>query len=305
MIEYEIIEHNKIKDLRIFINAISMRSLHMHHDTELLFVINGKGTINIRNKGYEVRKSDCILINAYESHEIICHEEPITFLILQFSNHFLRDYCHAIRSTVFLNRDVKSRYSFKGYETFTRQILALAQSYFGEENLYELQCVSLFSQILASLYSHMETETLNETDYSRRKKLNQRIERIANFIDSSYHDQIRLSDIAESEGITATHLSHFISENFGMTFQEYLKEKRLGCAVRLILDPSLTLSEVSANSGFSELKYMGAAFREVFGISPDEYRGKQSKRSHPNKKANTSEYIYSDKEALALLKSIV
>ncbi len=301
MIEYEIIEHDKIRDMRVFLNAIRMRSLHMHHDTELLFVISGEGTVRIRNHGYELKKGDSILINAYESHEIISYGVPITFLIVQFSNHFLRDYFHAVRNTVFLDNDPKRCLSEKDYKTFTELILHLGRTYFSSEDLYELRCISDLSLILSLLYGSMKTEKLSDSEYSKRKKHNHRIDRIANYIDSNYQDQIRLSDIAGNEGITVTHLSHFISEHFGMTFQEYLKEKRLGCAVRLILDPSLTLSEVAGNSGFSELKYMTSAFREVFGMSPDEYRKRQSKISHTNKKADASEYIYPDREALAFL----
>ena len=301
MIEYEIIRHDKIKDMRIFVNAIHMRSLHMHHDMELLFVIDGKGSVNIRNAKREVGPGDSILINAYESHEIISYDGSVTFLIIQFSNHFLRDYFYAIRNTVFLDNDPRNCLSEKDYRNFTGLILHLAKVYFASGDLFELQCISDLSLILSLLYGSMKTEKLSETEYSKRKKYNRRIDRIAAYIDNNYQDQIRLSDIARSEGITVTHLSHFISEHFGMTFQEYLKEKRLGAAVRMIANPSLTLSEVAAGSGFSELKYMTAAFREVFSMSPDEYRKKQNRQARRNKKADASEYIYSDKEALALL----
>ena len=302
MTEFEIVRHNKIKDVRVFLNSIRMRSLHMHHDTELLFVYSGEGTVRIRNTGYDVRKGDSILINAYESHEIICRDEPITFLIVQFSNHFLRDYYYAVRNTVFRDNDPRKCLSPQDYEDFTKLILHLAETYFAGEELYELRCISDLSLILSLIYRSMKTEKLSDAEYSMHKKSHRRIDRIAGYIDSYYQDQIRLADIAETEGITITHLSHFISEHFGMTFQEYLKEKRLGCAVRLILDPSLSLSNVAASSGFSDLKYMNAAFREVFGMNPEEYRKKQEGHIWEDKKAGASEYIYSDEEALDLLK---
>ena len=109
----------------------------------------------------------------------------------------------------------------------------------------------------------MDTAELSETEYTKRKKQNRRIDRITSYISENYQGPIRLSDLAEMEGITTTHLSHFFTENFGMTFQEYLKDKRLECALRMIGDDSLTISEIASSSGFSELKYMTKAFKDV------------------------------------------
>ncbi len=304
MVEYEVVSHSKIKDINVFLNSIRMRSLHMHHDMELLLVIEGEGQILIKNKRYRVFQGDSILINAYESHEILSKGEPITFIIIQFSNHFLRDYFYAIRNAVFPDPMIRERFPEDKYCELVEDILSLSQIYLKEKELYELEVVNVFSKILHSLFTYMNVEELSESEYSKRKKVNRRIDRIAAQIDAAYTEQIRLADIAESEGITVTHLSHFIHDNFGMSFQEYLKEKRLGAAVRLIADPSVTLSDVASDSGFSELKYMTAAFKEVFGLTPQQYRQMGLQLSTENKKASAFEYIHSKEEALSLLNDI-
>lgn len=304
MVEYEIIQHDKIKDIRIFFNTIKMRSLHMHHDMELLLVTDGEGLVSVKNRQYRVFKGDILIINAYESHEIISRERPLTFLIVQFSNHFLRDYFHAIRNAVFSDPYISDKFMKQEYEKLLDELLELAKAYFEADGFYELKCVSLFADILSKLYSRLEIEHLSESEYSKRKKANRRIEAIADYIDANYLSQIRLSDIADAQGLTVTHLSHFISEHFGMSFQDYLREKRLSCAVRLILDPSLTLSEVSANSGFSELKYMNAAFEKTFDMSPEEYRRSGLNLSLQNKKGDVLEYIYAKERSIELLQDL-
>ncbi len=301
MIEHEIVRHEKLKDIRIFLNTIRMRSLHMHRDMELLFVLDGKGTVLSKDKKHVLQKGDCLLINAYESHEIICQEKPLTAIFIQFSNHFLREYFHAVKTTVFLDDFPRDRFTAPEYEVFTGKILRLAKEYLAAEEYFELRCISLFAGILESLLTHLRSEELTENDYSVRKKTNLRIERIASYIDAHFQEPVRLSDIAGQEGITVTHLSHAIKENFGMTFQEYLKGKRLECALRQIFDPSLSLSEIAMNSGFSELKYMSAAFRDAFGLSAQEYKARKLPYTLENKNEASSEYIYPGEEALTVL----
>ena len=304
MIEYEIVKHDRLKDVRIFINSIRLRSVHMHRDLELFVVLEGEGNIIIKNEKHRVRKGDTILINAYDSHEIIAISDTLTLLIIQFSNHFLREYYHAMRNTVFLNSTPRSKFTGTEYVRLLDDMIRLSEDYLKGEHLFELSCVHYLSDILHMLYRYMDTAELSETEYTKRKKQNRRIDRITSYISENYQGPIRLSDLAEMEGITTTHLSHFFTENFGMTFQEYLKDKRLECALRMIGDDSLTISEIASSSGFSELKYMTKAFKDAFGMSPSEYRTNKVITLPANIKADISEYIHSRDDSLKILSSI-
>ena len=303
MIEHEIIRHEKLKDLNIFINSIRMRSLHMHHDFELFYVLNGKGTITLKSETYSIQTGDTVLINPYESHEIVSND-VLTIIVMQFSNHFIQEYFPAIRNSIFTNNFVKDQINKDEYKQLITDILKITETYIRREHLFELKCLNIMSDILYLLFNNLDYAELTEAEYSKRKKTNRRIDRIVSYINENYQSQLRLNEIAESEGLTTTHLSHIITHNFGMTFQEYLKRKRLECAVRMISDSSKTLSEVSDASGFSELKYMKAAFKETFGLSPEEYRQKEALTLYNNKKATISEYIYSDKESLQIIDSL-
>lgn len=304
MIEYEIIKHDKMKDLRVFINSIKMRSLHMHHDIELLLVLEGKGTIIIKSKKYYVTKGDTILIGAYETHEIIATQDSLTVLIIQFNTNTLKNYFPKLNNVVFLDVLPRDKFPKKEYTEFVNNIINISASYLKAEELFEFNCISCLSNILYSLFKYMDTIELSQSEYSKRNKVNNRIDRINSYIDANFQSPIRLQDIADIENITATHLSHFITENFGMSFQDYLTDKRLEYSLRMISDTSLTLSEIASVSGFSELKYMNKAFKETFDLTPNEYREKGFISLPINKKANVLEYIYSDKESLTLLKQI-
>ena len=304
MIEYELVKHDKMKGLRVFINSIRMRSIHMHHDLELLYVLKGEGNIIIKDEKHHVRLGDTILINAFDSHEIISESDALVLIIIQFSNHFLKDYFNHLKNAVFIDIEPKKVLSKKDYDNLVATIISLSHSYIQSDNLFELICIQDLSNILYILFENLRSEELSEAAYGRRKKQLRRINRIASHINSNYQDQIRLQDIAETENITITHLSHIITEYFGMTFQEYLKDKRLECALRLIGDSSLSLSEISEMSGFSELKYMTQAFKDKFGVTPKHYRANKITIDSNNNKTDLSEYIYTKDESISLLKTL-
>jgi AraC-like DNA-binding protein len=73
------------------------------------------------------------------------------------------------------------------------------------------------------------------------------------------------------------YVSHLFKNILGISFQEYLKEKRFEHALELLNTTSKTILDIAIESGFSDLRYMTKAFREKYGCTPKEYR-----RQHPS-----------------------
>jgi AraC-like DNA-binding protein len=64
-------------------------------------------------------------------------------------------------------------------------------------------------------------------------------------------------------------------ERDGTTFTEYLLEKRLACAYRMLLNGrfgSLKISDIAFDSGFADISYFNRAFRNRYGITPSGVR---------------------------------
>ncbi len=303
MIEYEIVRHDRIRGLRVLLNTIRMRAMHMHHDIELLNVLQSEGTVIVRNSRYAVQAGDCILVNAFDHHEILSPHPDFILLIIQFSRH-LTDTYFSLHNIRFRDEVLKQCMPENAYQDMTKTVMKLAERYFTADRYNETGCVACLSEILYILLRHTATEAVSEEENARRKKNEQRMRRISEYIEANYRDQIRLRDIAEAENITETHLSHIIREYFGVSFQDYLRDKRLEHAVRLIGNENLTLGDIAARSGFSELKYMTAAFRDAFGMSPSAYRKQAPPADGESDIRTPYEHIYSEKEALQIVRAV-
>lgn len=300
--EYELIQHSKMKHINIFTINIIYRNFHMHSDFELLLVLEGAGNIRIKNDNYEVVVGDSILLNPGEMHEIDSRNNGLKFVILQFSRHFLNDYFPLIRNTCFQTHRVRNCFKSEDYDFFLNTVLCLATSYIRGQEFFPLHCLRLLSQILIPLYQNLEYEILNENSYQEYKKRNNRMNRIASYIDENFLYPIRLQDIAARENISTTHLSHFFADNFGVTFQEYLNDKRLEQALRIAGNEDYSLTALSELSGFSDPKYLNKAFLHKFGCSFQEY--KKTVNLTVNDCANNTQalqYYYSESDSLKLL----
>ena len=270
--EYELIRHGKMNRLNIFVNRILYRSNHMHSDFELVYVLDGEGSITTQRHTYALVPGNIVFLNSNEPHDITGYDFGVTLLLIQFSKNFLQEYFPELSNTIVEDGNARKNLPPERYASLRRTILEAGMEYLSGSAYFELTCLSLMATILRQLLSGLPKETISAEEYHRRDKQAQRMVRISSYLEQHYREPVRLADLAAEEGVTVTHLSHFISEHFGMTFQEYLNNIRFEHAVRIIGDRTLTLSDVSAESGFSELKYMTRMFETQLGMKPADFR---------------------------------
>ncbi len=301
--EYEIVPHSKLRHINAFVIEINYRNFHMHSDFELIIVMDGNGCIKLKNDNLALSVGDAILINPNEVHEINSSDNnDLKLIIIQFSRHFCHDYFSLLRNTDFKTANIKSVLE-DDYAKFINLSINLAVTYIHSNAYFELKCVKMLTDILMILYKHMNYQVIGEDKYAEQKKKYGRMNRISSFIDANYQYPIRLADIAKEEKITVTHLSHFFTENFGVTFQEYLNSKRLEQALRLAENQDLSLSAISQMSGFSDPKYLLKAFKNRFGYSFNEYKNSANFKIDGENEADSIalQKYYSNEESLKLI----
>ncbi len=300
--EFEIVPNNKLRHVNIFISSITHRSFHFHNELELFAVLGGNAVVR-RNSGIsEINAGDIVLFNYNEVHDINS-EAGVTGLVLQLSSSFLGEYYPRLSNTMFTCDNLRSTLDADAYRGIWETLLTVSSNYINGGNLYELRCVSGLCELLAALFAYISSRVINDADYMTHKKISQRIERLSSYINSNYQYAIRLAEVAEVEGISPTHLSHFFTQNFGVSFQQYVNNIRFEHAIRLMDDPSISISEISAASGFSDPKYMSRIFFQHFGCSPKDFRAQYSVGQSPSQTRSSvlSEQHYSDRESIQLI----
>ncbi|MDF2669078.1 MAG: hypothetical protein K0R67_1384 [Paenibacillus sp.] len=85
--------------------------------------------------------------------------------------------------------------------------------------------------------------------------------------------QIDLPAVAAHVGLSANYFGLLFRKETGVSFQDYIKRKRLEKAAHLLLHSPMKVYEVAAESGFPNYRHFSDVFCHQYGRSPREYRG--------------------------------
>jgi AraC-like DNA-binding protein len=91
-------------------------------------------------------------------------------------------------------------------------------------------------------------------------------------IDARYADGISLSDVAVAVGRSPAYLTTLMRRTTGRTVVEWIVERRMLEARRLLLETDLTIAEIGRNVGYGHRAHFVRSFRRMHGMSPLAWR---------------------------------
>ena len=88
------------------------------------------------------------------------------------------------------------------------------------------------------------------------------------FIEEHYRERISLKDVARAVGLTPGHLTTVVGRKTGRTVLEWITERRMVEARRLLVEADLPVEEVGRRVGYAGAGYFVRTFRRVHGATP-------------------------------------
>ena len=125
----------------------------------------------------------------------------------------------------------------------------------------------LYSKILRKLKN-------GETNVADLSCINRIIAECLAYIDSRCFEKLTLKEVAEHTFYNPAYLSRIFKEQCGVSLSEYIKEKRMGEAARLLSDSSLSNDEIMYQVGYSDKKQFYKNFKDIYHETPAEFRKK-------------------------------
>lgn len=81
--------------------------------------------------------------------------------------------------------------------------------------------------------------------------------------------ELTVQDVCEELHTNRTYISELMSENFKMSFRDYIGLLRISEAKRLLREgPSRTIEDIAADAGFSSSSQFVKKFKEITGTTP-------------------------------------
>lgn len=304
--EYEIISHPQINALNILLVRMISRTPHSHKELEIGYIIEGSVTLITKDTSYTLHANNLYVINPMEFHEIRTDGNSTLILAIQMSHKLISSYFIQMENSYFIENNIAPFFTLheQRYEILKGLCLEMAYNYFGQFPNYELKCMSLLNMILYILNTYVPQKVYSDTELAAKLNLQKRLSRITDYIEKNFQRKLLLNEIADSEQLSLTYLSHFFKEHMKMSFQEYLNLRRFEYASMLLLNTNKKVLSISLESGFSDVRYLNQLCQKYYSCSPLEIRKKRQAASTTKELSSNSQSFYNNRDSVLLLSSL-
>jgi AraC-like DNA-binding protein len=93
-----------------------------------------------------------------------------------------------------------------------------------------------------------------------------------NYIEHNFQNNISVEEIADVCGLNRTYFGRIFKKAIGKTPQEFLLNYRMVKATELLQLTRLSVGDISNAVGYSNQLHFSRAFKNIYGISPREWR---------------------------------
>lgn len=92
------------------------------------------------------------------------------------------------------------------------------------------------------------------------------------FIEQHYREDISIEDISPFCGLDRSYFGRIFRDTMGASPQRFLMVYRMAKAQQLLKETRLSIGEISVMVGYANQLHFSRAFKEIYGVSPREYR---------------------------------
>ncbi len=234
--------------------------LHYHYTFEVVFVISGTFTVKKDYKTYILSKNDAIIIMPLEFHEFVTDTQS-EISVFELSPNLISNF-----NQLFTNKTPKDP-QFKFSDDELSDIYRRLK--YTDNYLLEINCI--FFSLLNKALGNTELIPNNFSDNLFKKVLL--------YINDHFDENICLKDVSTSLNINYVYLSRMFIQKSGFKFNDFLNNLRIQKALSLLVDTSISISEIGYLCGWGSLRNFNRVFLKTMGFTPKEFRQK----SVPNK----------------------
>lgn len=106
-----------------------------------------------------------------------------------------------------------------------------------------------------------------------KKQQQDLLDQAIEYINTHYHEEsISLDKVAKEVNVSPNYFSAIFSQEVGMTFIEYLTNRRIERAKYLLRHSDMRSGEIAFSVGYRDPHYFSFVFKKVTGITPSEFR---------------------------------
>ncbi len=251
---------------------------HFHNTYEIAFFTKADIKIFVKDHTDHLKDGNLLLINTNDFHRITYSKtNEYMRYIINFSIHFIQP----TLALYGLEDDLLSIFSLENRQittTFAQQ-KELAGHIAEMETIYKQHggkmskmTTAILSSQLMILLSKIKQIALSNVQPRDINKIQSGTQKIIQYIDSNFSDNLTLEKIAIQIHLSKYHVSHIFKKQIGTTVFDYLQYRRILEAQKLLLEkPLYTVTMICYECGFNNIQHFYRVFKKYTNTTPKVY----------------------------------
>ncbi|WP_163580694.1 helix-turn-helix transcriptional regulator [Gracilibacillus saliphilus] len=254
------------------------QDFHSHCGYEFVWVRNGEAQFIFEESVFHLKRGHVLLFNSENLHKVnlpnnqaydrvmimfqddlFCYEQPIFQAFKRLLNQ---------QPTPHFFLQIEER----GYENFQHIIRQLLQEDMSPNNWQHQHALILYvSELLLFFSRSIQTSKDRIFQLSASNPVRTQ-ERILKEINSLWNTNWQLEDLADKLHFNKYYLCHFFKKEFGMTIHQYILQRRMYEAKKLLRETNIPIAEIASQIGFSTASNFIRCFKKYQQVTPKQFR---------------------------------
>jgi len=98
------------------------------------------------------------------------------------------------------------------------------------------------------------------------------IYKILQYVNANYSNEITMADLSEVTGLSPDYMARKFKAAMYMSPSEYVRKFRIARAMELLCTTDMSVAEIAAKTGFSDISLFSRVFKQAVGLPPVSYR---------------------------------
>lgn len=245
------------QEFHSFISTNNTYPLHLHKNVEITMVLSGKINMVIAGREYVLSQGEVAIIFPNQPHSyktIEASQIQLVFFDATFPGDFTGDLLQSIPDCPVISK-----------HPLLPDLLTVLYKLYKEKG--DNRLLKAYTSVI--LGHAMPLLSIKKVDYTKDIDM---ILKLLAYIDTHFLDPLNLDALSKELGISKFYISRIFSEQFHISFRDYINGQRAAYAHMLLLSTTNPVTDIAFESGFNSLRSFYRVFKKEYGVTPNEYR---------------------------------
>jgi len=234
---------------------------HYHNMICILALKKGSAKYIVNEKELILKKNKLIVINPNEVHYSICDEKNEDYYVIYID----RNWYKTLQNQIFNSKDIIALPNIIEDLNINQEFFALFNILRDNNDVIEkeLKVFNFFKNIFNKYIEEKIFLKIDETTKIAKE--------FKEYIEENISSKLTLSKIAKKLNVSPYHIIRICNQDFGLSANAYIVNKRVHRAKKLISD-GVDISQAAVDVGFYDQSHLTNVFKKVFALTPKAYQ---------------------------------